>query len=487
MKTCFFCLFVIAVTSPLLHAQRENLLEVNNGKPDQEITAHAYCDFLNTATSTEAYHLYDEKMNGIVRSRSPGCYHYETIKEQENAPVTFISSLDATHDENCLENSTSTCLFSSPLFFTGTSSGHTTCDRELKSNRLILQIAKNSLDLNHTFAYNTLSNQSLIEIAAATLLLTGTGYYYLTSDSYRIAPELLPIDSVHSEQQRTLQEAQEGAQLELAAAQLQLAIETGKLSAQEVLLQRLHDQEATRHEFSEQILSSSLAIDERKSLPLHRWIRKNEHQEYQLFRRSKTSPWSEKYILLQTLTNLMNEMQRSSQEKQNSISLQLHDLQKTRINTTVTSLLLSASTQQETLTLLTEELESLAGTENSPFKRLHSEQLSSAIRNTEHMSDDSLRDARTMEIRAIQHRIQEHLSTRLQSPSLRSTNHRRPTIEVHIQESRQTLEAQKQTIQETLQALEILLQQEHQANQRQPDVIDHAIKSFISLFSPPKS
>lgn len=65
-----------------------------------------YCDFLNSVARTDLHGLYNFQLeeNGIVRSGSPGTYHYEIINDQGNAPVTSISWASAARYVNWLEH-----------------------------------------------------------------------------------------------------------------------------------------------------------------------------------------------------------------------------------------------------------------------------------------------------------------------------------------------------------------------------------------------
>lgn len=64
------------------------------------ITASQYCDFLNTTTSIDSDHLYDEKLGldsisaSIVRLGKPGAYHYDLIAGREDFLISYTSFFD---------------------------------------------------------------------------------------------------------------------------------------------------------------------------------------------------------------------------------------------------------------------------------------------------------------------------------------------------------------------------------------------------------
>ena len=64
----------------------------------KQVTATQYCDFLNYAAASDFDHLYDESMStdpeaaSILRTGTPGSYHYEVIAGRENFPITYVSA-----------------------------------------------------------------------------------------------------------------------------------------------------------------------------------------------------------------------------------------------------------------------------------------------------------------------------------------------------------------------------------------------------------
>ncbi|MFI0347952.1 MAG: hypothetical protein ACH346_04155 [Chthoniobacterales bacterium] len=65
-----------------------------------EVTASDYCLFLNEVATTDAEHLYDEKMGSdpvtasIVREGTPGDYRYFVIATREKEPISFVNEKD---------------------------------------------------------------------------------------------------------------------------------------------------------------------------------------------------------------------------------------------------------------------------------------------------------------------------------------------------------------------------------------------------------
>ncbi|MFI0348379.1 MAG: hypothetical protein ACH346_06410 [Chthoniobacterales bacterium] len=64
---------------------------------DLLVTASDYCSFLNTAATSDPYHLYDEKMSTdpeaacLTRRGNPGDYVYQVVTGKERAPISFVS------------------------------------------------------------------------------------------------------------------------------------------------------------------------------------------------------------------------------------------------------------------------------------------------------------------------------------------------------------------------------------------------------------
>ena len=77
----------------------------NITQPSLQITAHEYCDFLNEVAKGDPYHLYEEKMSGIIRSGSSGFYTYIVPLEEETL-LLYIDPLSASTYDMWLKDST---------------------------------------------------------------------------------------------------------------------------------------------------------------------------------------------------------------------------------------------------------------------------------------------------------------------------------------------------------------------------------------------
>ena len=95
--TATFALFV----SQSLHA--ENGISAEAPSAEYLISTGEYCEFLNATAATDSVHFYDEKMEHLIRTGTPGSYHYEATGEEEN-PATLLSSSVTLHYFHWLES-----------------------------------------------------------------------------------------------------------------------------------------------------------------------------------------------------------------------------------------------------------------------------------------------------------------------------------------------------------------------------------------------
>src|SRR3990167_4634793 len=300
-----------------------------------------------------------------------------------------------------------------------------------------------------------------------------------------------PSNSAQAEQQQLSGEARLAAEREyreLIAAQNQLRVEKEKILEEETLLQTAFQQEAEQLDFLADAFSQPIQVQNNLSLPLGRWITKNEAGEFQLRRKPITLPWPQKYILLKQLVNTMNILLSTALSQQDEISRQLEPLQKARANKKLISLLLSTRTKKAAIRLLQETQPLLSDEEQSSDfyeKHLHTE-INEALENIKNMSEESFNHCLKYEVQAIQQRM---VSTTASSSSVafqiaKEKNILRKTeaVEKEKQEHALFLESTRKKIQEILTALQQELQREVQKNTPPPNFIDKTVGGFKSWF-----
>jgi len=120
-------LFCITALFTITSLQADNTSNISH-----QIAASEYCTFLNEAAKYDPYHLYEEKMSGIIRSGFSGSYTYSIPLGVAETSLLFIDLLSASTYDMWLKNST-------PVFnvheYTLDLNLSTDLDPSLKSNR----------------------------------------------------------------------------------------------------------------------------------------------------------------------------------------------------------------------------------------------------------------------------------------------------------------------------------------------------------------
>ena len=86
-------LFAEALTGKHLEDQSKNFTALK--ATDNQVTTGEYCYFLNTEAAADPHSLYNDKMDSILRTGTPGSYHYDFLVEQENLPINGITQCAA--------------------------------------------------------------------------------------------------------------------------------------------------------------------------------------------------------------------------------------------------------------------------------------------------------------------------------------------------------------------------------------------------------
>lgn len=142
-----------------------------------------YCDFLNRVAATDPDHLYDEKMGtdflegSIIRTGTPGFFHYEVIEGKEMQPVSYINQI---HQIRYCEES-GTIAVPSLVDFELTP-GNLMGEEAFSSNQSPFFVASQSntvaLSLGTSASGTQNSSLSTLEEIGGLALLAGAGYFF---------------------------------------------------------------------------------------------------------------------------------------------------------------------------------------------------------------------------------------------------------------------------------------------------------------------
>ena len=92
IKTIFLVVCILLLSLSLPRKLGAASQDATHSPP---VTAGEYCDFLNQVASTDILSLYEERIDGIVRTGTPGSYCYKAIDEKLNSAINFVSQKNA--------------------------------------------------------------------------------------------------------------------------------------------------------------------------------------------------------------------------------------------------------------------------------------------------------------------------------------------------------------------------------------------------------